>query len=137
MPIFPGLHHIKKGVSTIKQWTVRDYKQFEWVFIGTLIGTDVELCVQQAACSLMDFVHLAEYCSHTNDTLTVLQNALDDFHHLKDVLDGLNTKISEHLHIDFAKKVYATTNQKDYTIQMTQWLQQQEVVVWFSSYQTW
>ncbi|KAI9570029.1 hypothetical protein HD554DRAFT_2204195 [Boletus coccyginus] len=161
MPIFPGLHHFKKGVSTIKQWTAGDHKQFEWVFIGTLFGTDVEPCIWQAACSLVDFVHLAEYCSHTDDTLAVLQNTLDDFHHLKDVfielgcqnhfnipkfhslmhytdtirtlgsLDGLNTETSEHLHIDFAKKAYAMTNWKDYTVQMTWWLKQQEVVIWF------
>ncbi|KAI9569203.1 hypothetical protein HD554DRAFT_2204673 [Boletus coccyginus] len=167
MLIFPGLCHFKKGVSTIKQWTAGDHKQFEQVFIGALIGTDAELHVQQAACSLVDFVHLAEYHSHTDDTLTALQNTLDDFHCLKDVfielgcqnhfnipkfhflmhytdtirtlgsLDGLNTETSEHLHIDFAKKAYVTTNWKDYTVQMTQWLQQQEVVVWFSSYQTW
>jgi hypothetical protein len=167
MPIFPRLRHFKKGVSTIKQWTGGDHKQFERVFIGTLVGTNAEPRVQQAACSLVDFVHLAEYRSHTDDTLAALQNALDDFHRLKDVfiehgcrnhfnipkfhslmhytdmirtlgsLDGLNTETSERLHIDFAKKAYAATNQKDYTVQMTRWLQRQKAVVWFSSYQTW
>ena len=85
MPIFPGLRHSKKGVSIIKQWTAGDHKQFERVFIGALVGTNAEPHVWQAACSLVDFVHLAEYRSHTDDTLTVLQNALDDFHCLKDV----------------------------------------------------
>ncbi|KAI9459627.1 hypothetical protein HD554DRAFT_2206981 [Boletus coccyginus] len=167
MPILPRLCHFKKGVFTIKQWTAGDHKQFERVFIGALVGTDAEPRVQQAACSLVDFVHLAEYCSHTDDILAVLQNALDNFHCLKDVfielrcwnhfnipkfhslvyytdtiqtlgsLDGLNTETSERLHIDFAKKAYAATNRKDYTVQMTRWLQRQEAVIWFSSYQTW
>ncbi|KAN0097982.1 hypothetical protein V8E55_002428 [Tylopilus felleus] len=91
-----------------------------------------------------------------------LQHALDDFHRLKDVfielgcrdqfnipkfhslihytdtirnlgsLDGLNTETSERLHINVAKKAYAATSRKDYTIQMTRWLQWQEVAIWFN-----
>jgi len=85
MLIFSELCHIKKGISTIKQWTAGNHKQLEWVFISTLVGTNAEPHFQQAACSLVDFVHLAEYCSHTDDTLAALQNALDNFHCLKDV----------------------------------------------------
>ena len=33
-------------------------------------------------------------------------------------LDGLNTKNSEWLYIDYAKKAYVTSNWKDYAIQM-------------------
>lgn len=164
---FPKLRHFEKGISTIKQWTAGDHKQLERVFICALVGTNAEPRVRQAACSLVDFVHLAEYHSHTDDTLAALQNALDDFHRLKEVfvengcrnhfnipkfhslvhytdtirtlgsLDGLNTETSERLHIDFAKKAYAATNRKDYTVQMTRWLQRQEAVAWFSGYQAW
>ncbi|KAF8545975.1 hypothetical protein OG21DRAFT_1479733 [Imleria badia] len=167
MPVFPGLRHFKKGISTVKQWTATNHKQLERVFIGTLVGTGAEPCVMQAACSLIDFVYLTQYQSHTDHTLTALQEALDDFHRLKDIfielgcwthfnfpklhslvhyadtirtlgsLDGLNTEISERLHIDFAKKAYIATSQKDYTVQMTKWLQRQEAVAWFSSYQAW
>jgi len=73
MLIFSGLHHFKKGISTIKQWTAGDHKQLERVFIGILVGTNAEPHVQQATCSLVDFVHLAEYCSHRDDTLAALQ----------------------------------------------------------------
>ena len=34
-------------------------------------------------------------------------------------LDRLNTKNSKWLHIDYAKKAYAASSQKDYAIQMT------------------
>ncbi|KAF8124425.1 hypothetical protein EV363DRAFT_1178049, partial [Boletus edulis] len=34
-------------------------------------------------------------------------------------LGGFNTENSERLHIDYAKKVYAATNRRDYTMQMT------------------
>ncbi|KAF8122220.1 hypothetical protein EV363DRAFT_1183475 [Boletus edulis] len=167
MPIFPGLRHFKNGISTVKQWTATDHKQVERVFIGALVGAVVEPRVIQAARSLIDFTYLAQYHSHTDQTLLVLQQALDDFHHNKDVfidlgcrnhfnfpkfhslvhytdtirnlgsLDGLNTETSERLHIDFAKKAYAATSRKDYTIQMTRWLQRQEAVIWFGAYLCW
>lgn len=167
MPIFPGLRQFKKGISTVKQWTAADHKQLERVFIGALVGTNAPPPVLQASRSLLDFVHLAQYRSHTDDTLTALQEALNDFHRLKEVfvdlgcrnhfnfpkfhslvhytdtiralgsLDGLNTETSERLHIDFAKKAYAATNRKDYTVQMTRWLQRQEAVAWFNGYQVW
>jgi hypothetical protein len=41
--------------------------------------------VLQATRCLTDFVHLAQYHSHTDNTLTALWHALDDFHRLKDV----------------------------------------------------
>jgi hypothetical protein len=127
----------------------------------------MEPCVLQAAHRLMDFVYLAQYHSHTDDTLTTLQRALDDFHRSKDVfielgcrdqfnipklhslihytdiirnlgsLDGLNTETSKRLHIDFAKKAYTATSRRDYTVQMTRWLQWQEAVIWFSNYLAW
>ena len=92
MPIFSGLCHFKKGISTIKQWTAGNHKQLEGVFIGTLVGTNAEPHVQQATCSLVDFVHLTEYCPHTDDTLAALQSALDNFHHLKDVFIELGCR---------------------------------------------
>ena len=52
-------------------------------------------------------------------------------------LDGFNTENSEQLHIDYAKKAYATTNRRDYMIQMTKWLNRQEAVMWFNSYHRW
>jgi len=48
--------------------------------------------------------------------------------------DGFNTENSECLHIDYAKKAYAASSRKDYTIQMTRWLQCQEAVIWFNRY---
>ncbi|KAI9456762.1 hypothetical protein HD554DRAFT_2207296 [Boletus coccyginus] len=80
------------------------------------------------------------YCSHTNETLQGLQDALNDFHTLKDVFislscrehfnipklhllvhyiesiqlfssfNGFNTENLEWLHINYAKKDYAATN---------------------------
>ena len=49
-------------------------------------------------------------------------------------LNGFNTENSEQLHIDYTKKAYAVTNQRDYTMQMMRWLNWQEAIMWFNSY---
>ena len=149
MPIYPGLCHFKKGISKIKQWTGGDHKQLQQVFVTTLVGTTPHQDVLCAGQSLLDFVYLAQYLSHTDDTLFAMQLALNDFHAIKTVfidlgcckhfnipklhslhhyietiknlgsLDSFKSEHSEHLHIDYTKKAYTTSNCKNYTIQMT------------------
>lgn len=167
MPFHPGLRHFKEGISPIKQWTGADHKQLQRVFVSALVGTTPHHDVINAGRSLLDFIYLAQYHSHTDETLLALQHALDDFHDLKNIfselecrqhfnipklhslihyvdtiklygsLDGLNTENSERLHIDYAKKAYAATNRKDYTIQMAKWLQRREAVIRFRSFLAW
>ena len=140
MLFHPGLQHWKDGISKVRQWTRADHKQLQWVFVPALVGTTSNYDVIRASCALLDFVCLVQYHSHTEDTLQALQDALNDFHTLKDVfinlscrehfnipklhllvhyvesiwlfssLDGFNTENSERLHIDYAKKAYAATN---------------------------
>ena len=167
MPSFPGLRHFKDGISKIKQWTGADHKQLQRVFVGALVGAVPDPAVVKAGRSLLDFIYLAQYHSHTDETLRALQNALNDFHSIKDVfinlgcrdhfnipklhslrhyietirnlgsLDGVNTEHSERLHIDYAKKAYAASSRKDYVIQMTKWLQRQEAVISFKAFLDW
>ncbi|KAI5990101.1 hypothetical protein EDD15DRAFT_2170625 [Pisolithus albus] len=167
MPVFSGLRHFKDGISKVKQWTGADHKQVQRIFLAALVGAAPHPDVIKAGSCLLDFIYLAQYQSHTDRTLAALQQALDGFHAAKDIfvelgcrehfnvpkihslqhyietirslgsLDGLNTETSERLHIDFAKKAYAASNRRDYTIQMTRWLQRQEAVIWFSSFLAW
>ncbi|KAF8449495.1 hypothetical protein L210DRAFT_3609699 [Boletus edulis BED1] len=167
MPYFPGLRHWKRGISKVKQWTGSDHKQLQRVFVTALIGAIPHQDVIKASCALIDFIHIAQFQSQMDDTILALQRALVDFHRYKDIfielgcrehfnipklhslthyvstiknfgsLDGVNTEHSERLHIDYAKKVYAKSNHKDYTIQMTKWLQRQEAVIWFRSFLNW
>lgn len=157
----------RNGISTVKQWTASDHKQLERVFLGAIVSVVADPHISQAASSLIDFIYLAQYRSHTDMTLAALQAALVEFHHKKEVfiergcrehfnipklhslmhytntiknlgsLDGLNTETSERLHIDFAKKAYAATSRKDYMMQMAKWLQRQEAVIWFCGFLNW
>ncbi|KAI0082439.1 hypothetical protein K474DRAFT_1585490 [Panus rudis PR-1116 ss-1] len=155
MAQMPGLRYFKNGISGVSQWTGAEHKEMQKVVVGLLRGAvngEVLACVQ----ALVDFIYLAQLQVHTTVTLRRLREALEAFHANKDVfirlnvrkhfnipklhsllhyiesivqrgtLDGLNTKLSERLHIDFAKEAYRAGNHRDYIAHMTTWLLRQE-----------
>ncbi|TFK62068.1 hypothetical protein BDN72DRAFT_730315, partial [Pluteus cervinus] len=158
VPPFPGLRHFRKGISSISQWTGKEQKEMERIFLGLMAGsvTDDVITVVRA---IIDFTHYAQFNSHTEDTLLSLQRCLDVFHlkkqalvdlgvwehfnipklhniqhyasyiHLMGTADGYNTELSERLHIDYAKKGFRASNRRDYVEQMALWLQRQEAIV--------
>ncbi|KAJ7715290.1 hypothetical protein B0H14DRAFT_3118920 [Mycena olivaceomarginata] len=155
---FAGLRHFKKGISTVSQWTCREHKEMQRVFLGVLAGA-----VSAKVLTVGD----AQLQSHTARTLDAMQAALDTFHAHKQVFvdlkirkhfnipkfhslqhyvdgirrlgsaDGYNTESPERLHIDFAKKAYRASNHRDYTEQMALWLQRQEAIALRSAYLRW
>lgn len=166
MSLHPDLRHFKKGISLISQWTGHEHKNMEKVFLGVLAGaTDARVIL--AARGILDFIYLAHFGSHTDDSLDRLDAAWLMFHDNKAVFidleirkhfnisklhnirhyidsirshgttDGFNTENSERLHIDLAKVGYLASNKKDYIRQMTQWLQRQESIHRFAGYLTW
>ncbi|TDL30148.1 Zn-finger domain-containing protein [Rickenella mellea] len=166
MSRYPGLRHFKKGISFVSQWTGAEHKAMQQIFVGLLVGC-VDARVVTLVKSLIDFIYLAQYQSHTTQTLTAMQEALDSFHAAKHVIiemkvradfnfpkfhsilhyiecielfgsaDGYNTESPERLHIDYAKKAYRASNKKDYTSQMTVWLERQEAVHRQNTYLEW
>jgi hypothetical protein len=106
--------------------------------------------------ALLDFLYLAQFPSHTTETLHHLDESLAQFHRNKSVFvdlgvrehfnipkfhslihyhssislfgttDNYNTEQTERLHIDFAKNAYRATNHKDEYPQMTTWLERRE-----------
>ncbi|KAJ7060232.1 hypothetical protein C8F01DRAFT_1141996 [Mycena amicta] len=135
---FAGLRHFKKGITKVSQWTGREHKEMQRVFLGVLAGavTNKVLVVGKA---LIDFIYLASLQSHTTATLKLMPAALDTFHQHKQFgsADGYKTESPERLHIDFAKNAYRATNKRDYTEQMTLWLQRQEAVARRTTYIAW
>ncbi|KZP10902.1 hypothetical protein FIBSPDRAFT_757434 [Athelia psychrophila] len=154
MSKFQGLRHFKAGISSVSQWTGKELKEMERVFLAVIAGL-VNDRVFAAAKGLLDFIYLAQYQSHTNDTLAKLQDALERFHSNKDVFidagirndfnipklhsilhyiqairqlgsaDGFNTEAPERLHIEYTKKAYAGSSRTDYIAQMKVWLRRQ------------
>jgi hypothetical protein len=163
MPSYPGLRHFKNGISFVSQWTGREHKEMQRVFVSILAGA-VQPAVLRTAIAVINFIYYAQLQVHTSDTLLRLETALKTFHENKDVFiregirahfnipkihqmmhyveairsrgtaDGYNTEASERLHIDYAKEGYRASNKKDYIKQMTVWLGRQEAVSRFHAY---
>ncbi|KAJ7779638.1 Zn-finger domain-containing protein [Mycena metata] len=161
-----GLRHFKKGISSVSQWTGTEHKEMQRVFLGVMAGA-VSAEVLTVVKSLIDFIYYAQFQSHTSRTLDALQACLNTFHTHKKILltlgirehfnipkihslqhyvnairylgsaNGYNTEAPERLHIDFAKKAYCSSNKREYTAQMTLWLQRQEAFVLRESYLDW
>jgi len=166
MPGYPGLRHFKNGISHISQWTGREHKDMQRVFVSLLVGA-VQPAVLQTACAAVDFIYYSQLHIHTSTMLNALQDALKIFHENKDIFiregirehfnipklhqmlhyfeaikshgaaDGYNTESPEHLHIDFAKEAYRASNGRDYEEQMVKWLGRQEAVARFRAYLDW
>ena len=163
---YPGLRHFKNGISHVSQWTGREHKEMQRIFVGLLAGA-VQVPVLCTAVALVDFIYYAQFHVHTSKTLEAMQKALDIFHEHKDVFvrlgvrdhfnipklhqmshyidaiksrgsaDGYNTESPERLHIDYAKEAYRASNKREYVRQMTVWLGRQEAVAQFSAYLDW
>jgi hypothetical protein len=163
MPSYPGLRHFKNGISFVSQWTGREHKEMERIFVSLLAGA-VQAAVLRTVISVIDFIYYAQLQVHTSKTLICLETALKHFHENKDIFiqegirkhfnipkihqmmhyveairsrgtaDGYNSEASERLHIDYAKEGYRASNKKDYIKQMTVWLGRQEAVTRFQAY---
>jgi hypothetical protein len=139
----PGtdLHHFKKGISLVSQWTGTEYKNMEKVFLGVLAG-QAEPGLIRVVCATLDFIYYAHFEYHMTDSLTKLEEAWVAFHENKHYFvdkdicthfnipkihsmqhyiaaiiscgsaDGYSTKSPEQLHIDFAKSAYRASNKK-------------------------
>ncbi|KAI9429387.1 hypothetical protein H4582DRAFT_2089339 [Lactarius indigo] len=123
--------------------------------------------VVRATRALLDFIYLAQFPSHTTQTLQRLEDSLATFHRNKDVFvdigvrenfnlpklhsllhygysitlfgttDNYNTEQTERLHIDFTKDAYRATNRKDEYPQMTAWVERREKVQAHITYVEW
>ena len=134
------------------------------VLLACLVGK-VTKSTMLAFRSLLDFIYLAQYPTHDDETLTYMEDALKTFHKNKNVLiqlgvredldipkihslmhyvqairnfgttDNYNTEMFERLHIDFAKKAWRATNHRDEFPQMVQWITRNEKMAMYEMFQ--
>ncbi|KAJ6562917.1 hypothetical protein B0H10DRAFT_2239780 [Mycena sp. CBHHK59/15] len=162
----PPNHNIRlfmKGISNLSRVTGKEHDQISRFLLGIII--DIRLPdnlsstrLLGAVRGILDFVYLAQYPMHTDETLSLLEDALDRFHDNKSIFvvlgvrndfnlpklhsckhyvmyiklygttDNYNTEYTERLHIDLAKEAYRSTNFKDEFPQMTLWLERKEKI---------
>ena len=166
LPPHSNLRHFSEGISTTSQWTGKEFKSMEKVFVGVLAGTS-NPDVVEATRHVLDFIHYAQLEVHTTETLDLMDKSWAAFHEKKDIFvdlgvradfninklhnvrhytqhirsrgtaDGFNTEGTERLHIDLAKLAYRASSRHAYVKQMARWLMRQESLRRFQQYLRW
>jgi hypothetical protein len=172
LPPNHNIHLFMKGITTLSRLSGTEHNQICRFLLGILIdlpcgtrGNTTQLL--RAVCGALDFLYLAQYPCHTNDTLQLLDDALERFNGNKGVLialgirehfrimklhffkhyrhlielygttDGYSTEYTERLHIDLAKDAYRATNHKEEYWQMVAWLERKEKIYHHTNYIKW
>ncbi|KAH7102016.1 hypothetical protein BKA62DRAFT_617982 [Auriculariales sp. MPI-PUGE-AT-0066] len=163
LPLAHGLRHFKNGITELTNISGQEHKAIYAQLLGCIHGIVPDTAVQ-AATAILDFLYVAQYQCHSDDSLSDLSAALEEFHKLKKIFkthnvrsdfdlpklhalqhyvrsirelgttDNYNTEATERLHIDLAKHAFAATNHRDFGMQMCRWLERREKVQWFSVY---
>ncbi|TDL30231.1 hypothetical protein BD410DRAFT_709709, partial [Rickenella mellea] len=156
----------KNGFTILSNVSGPERKQMAKLLLGIMAGAapkDVIRCCR----ALLDFTFIAQYASHSEETLKYLDDALQTFHQHKEIFvtlgirehfkipklhsllhfsssirlfgstDNYNTEMFERLHIDFAKDAYRASNHRDERPQMLQWLERREKIDAFDGYLQW
>ncbi|KAG2002211.1 hypothetical protein CC2G_004422 [Coprinopsis cinerea AmutBmut pab1-1] len=172
---FPPNHNIRifsKGISSLSRVTGQEHDQISRFILGTIIDAPLPgqlspIRLLRAVRGLLDFLYLAQYPVHTDETLDLLDDALSRFHANKEIFvvlgvrehfnipkfhwaqhysetirlygtpDNFNTEYTERLHIDLTKDAYAATNFKDEFEQMTTWLERKEKILRHDQFVKW
>ncbi|KAI5985083.1 hypothetical protein EDD15DRAFT_2374582 [Pisolithus albus] len=93
-----GLRHFKNGISSVTQWTGKEHKEMEKIFLGLVAGgADPRLV--RAVRAVTDFIFYSSLRSHMTRTLEALQKALDDFHADKEIFIELGGRQATHFNI--------------------------------------
>ena len=150
-----------KGITAFSRVTGLEHKNMCRILLGLIIDLPLPSGVVspravKAVRAILDFLYLAQYPSHTMETLQRLHDSLARFHENKAIFvdlgtredfnipklhsllhyassiilfgttDNYNTEQTERLHIDLTKDAYRSTNHKDEYFQMTSWLERRE-----------
>ena len=170
--ILPPNHHIAvfpKGITSLARVSGKEHKDMCRILLGLIVGLplsggQVPSRVVKAVRAILDFVYLAQFPSHTTNTLRRLQESLQSFHVNKGVFidlgtregfnfpklhsmlhysssimqfgttDNYNTEQTKRLHIDFTKDAYRSTNRKNEFMQMTTWVECRERILWHEAH---
>jgi hypothetical protein len=166
LPPAYGIQQFPKGFSILMRKSAKEWKNMAKVLLGSIVGIAPQRVIV-AARALLDFIYLAQYTSHSEETLKYMEDALAAFHKHKDIFkqlwpkvnfnfpklhsllhfkqsiqlfgatDNYNTEQFERLHIDFAKDAYCATNKKEERPQMIAWLERIEQIGLFEQVIAW
>ena len=100
MPRMIGLRAYPNGISRLKQWTGRDAREVQRHILALVQGSPkVTTKITKALRALLDFIYIAQYQSHSSDTLGYLESALQGFHNHKVAFWKLGARKGRHSNI--------------------------------------
>ncbi|THG94024.1 hypothetical protein EW145_g8228, partial [Phellinidium pouzarii] len=165
VPAFTGLRQFKKGITSVTQWTGKEHKQMQRVFVALVSGCILAWLLRITR-ALVDFIFYARFQSHTTDSLHTMQAALNLFHADMDkvvengickdmelpkfaslvhyceaimalgTVDSFNTEWSEQQHIE-TKEGFRASNRRNPFAQITIRLTRRDKMHLFESYVSW
>ncbi|KAI0729567.1 hypothetical protein C8Q72DRAFT_777655 [Fomitopsis betulina] len=160
LPPAYSTRHFKNGISALSQVSGSERKDMARILLGCLVGR-IPHALMLTLHTLLDFIYIAQYSTHDDQTLKYLEDALVQYHKHKDILktlgirqhlnipkfhslvhyadsirslgttDNYNTEMFERLHIDCAKKAWRASNHRNERPQMTKWLEWREKIAMF------
>ncbi|KAH7920917.1 hypothetical protein BV22DRAFT_1107450 [Leucogyrophana mollusca] len=159
----PPNHNIRlfmKGISILSRVSGTEHNQICRFLLGIII--DIRLPnnasssrLVRAIRGLLDFLYLAQYPCHSDETLQLLDDALTRFHDNKAIFIDLGIRTSFELpklhslrHYIFMIRRFGTTdnynteyteptNHKDEYSQMTMWLERKEKMIYHDNFICW
>jgi hypothetical protein len=110
LPPAHGVRQFKSGISGLTQVSGPEHKDICKELLGCLLGSSsIPLGAIRASRALLDFLYLAQYPSHSDETLAYLQSALDEFHADKEVFINLDARLgTSYLHLSGAPPLFST-----------------------------
>jgi Plavaka transposase len=161
-----------KGITTLSCMTGHEHKKMCSILMGLIVDLPVpggmdSTHIVKAVHALLNFLFVAQYESHTSNTISQMEGHLRQFHDNKAVFfdlgmhtqfnlpklhslshyasliklfgttDNYNMEQSERLHIDLVKDTYHVTNCREEYSQMTKWLERCEKVQQYMVFINW
>ncbi len=111
-----------KGIATLSQVSGQEHKRMCTIILGLIVGLPLPGALNsshmvKAVRAVLDFLYLAQYMSHTNETLRQLQDSLAEFHNNKVIFIDLSVrenfkipKLHSLSHYDSSIWLFGTTN---------------------------
>ncbi len=97
IPLYHKTPLFTKGIAMLSQVSGQEHKQMCAIILGLIVdlplpGVLNSLCMVKAVHAVLNFLYLAQYTSHTNETLHQLQDSLAEFHNNKAIFIDLSVQ---------------------------------------------
>ncbi|KIJ60180.1 hypothetical protein HYDPIDRAFT_32446 [Hydnomerulius pinastri MD-312] len=157
----PPNHNMRifmKGISGLSRVSGTEHDQICHFLLGIVIdirlpGGASPVRLIRAVRGLLDFLYLAQYPCHSDETLALLDNALTQFHDNKGIFVDLGIRTAFELpklhslrhYVYMIQRfgttdnynAYRATNHKDEYVQMTAWLECKEKILFHENFIRW